>query len=105
MFCKICGNEVNDEAIVCVHCGCELDNGKNKENNNSKTCLGVVMAIFLGVIGLIIGICLYSSGTIARKTFVKGWIWTFAIGFSVALIIFFIALGISIDSSYYSRYY
>jgi len=24
MYCSICGKEANDEAIVCIHCGCSL---------------------------------------------------------------------------------
>ena len=105
MFCKKCGNEVNDEAVICIHCGCELDNGKTKDNNQSKTGIGVVMALFLGVIGLIIGICLYPSGTIARKTFVKAWIWTFVIGAAIVLIIYFIAIGAAVDAVNDSYYY
>ena len=27
--------EVKEEAVVCVHCGCELDNGKVKDNNEN----------------------------------------------------------------------
>ena len=25
MFCKKCGKDVNDEAVICVHCGCSLE--------------------------------------------------------------------------------
>jgi len=24
MFCGKCGKEVNDEAVVCIHCGCGI---------------------------------------------------------------------------------
>ena len=105
MFCRKCGNEVHDEAVICIHCGCELDNGKTRDNNQSKTGIGVVMALFLGVIGLIIGICIYPAGTIARKTFVKAWIWTFVIGVAIALILYFIAIGVIVDTVNDSYYY
>ena len=26
MFCKTCGKEVNDNAVICPHCGCALKN-------------------------------------------------------------------------------
>ena len=26
MFCRTCGKEVNDNAIICPHCGCALKN-------------------------------------------------------------------------------
>ena len=48
-----------------------------QESHTSKMGLGVLFALFLGVIGLLIGICLYSEGTYERKTFVKGWLNTF----------------------------
>ena len=98
MFCKKCGNEVNDEAVICIHCGCELDNGKTKDNNQSKTGIGVVMALFLGVIGLIIGICLYPAGTIARKTFIKAWLITYIVEIVASIvfgvIVYVLAIGL-----------
>ena len=26
MFCSKCGKEIHDEAVVCVHCGCAIEN-------------------------------------------------------------------------------
>ncbi len=46
MYCSKCGNEINDEAIVCTNCGCATANyvsSKEKEqpiiinNNNSAS--------------------------------------------------------------------
>lgn len=47
MFCYKCGKEIDDEAVVCVHCGCatpkyEADKRKNDQpiiinNNNSSS--------------------------------------------------------------------
>ena len=46
MFCSKCGKEINDEAVVCIHCGCATNNLKeeNKQkdqpiiiNNNNST--------------------------------------------------------------------
>lgn len=53
--------------------------------NESKTGMGVLLGIF-GLIGLIVGILIYPEGTIARKTFIKGWIWTFVICIIIAII-------------------
>lgn len=46
--------------------------------------MGILFAIFLGLIGLIIGICMYKGGTVERDTFISGW-WKG----------FFISLGIN----------
>ena len=46
MFCSKCGKEINDEAVVCVHCGCATANYKQSNtekdqpiiiNNNNST--------------------------------------------------------------------
>ena len=35
MFCKICGNELHEKAIVCPKCGCAISEDKcNKKNIN-----------------------------------------------------------------------
>ena len=28
MFCKICGNELNEKAVICPKCGCAVENAK-----------------------------------------------------------------------------
>lgn len=89
MFCKKCGHEINDEAQVCVHCGCMLE---KKSGGESKAGLGVVMALFLGIMGLIIGICMYSSDSVERSTFIKGWGITFGVSFVAGLVIWLILL-------------
>ena len=99
MFCKNCGKEVNDNAVVCIYCGCSLEDKKEPtkvEDNEPKTTIGVLMALFLGIIGLIIGLCLYKEGTQARETFMKGFWTTFLICVVISIVgsvIYFGALG------------
>jgi hypothetical protein len=78
MYCRHCGKEVDKEAVVCIHCGKLLRQihqpvKKNPAYETSKAGMGVLFALLLGLIGLIIGIAIYPSGTEARDTFVKGW--------------------------------
>ena len=52
MFCSKCGKEINDEAVVCIYCGCPTanyqKNTKDKEqpiiinNNNSAASSAAV---------------------------------------------------------------
>ena len=47
MFCSKCGKEINEEAVVCVYCGCGTENFRKEEkakeqpiiinNNNSAS--------------------------------------------------------------------
>lgn len=40
MFCSNCGKEIDDKAVICVHCGCETRNRTwiNVFNNHNKSC-------------------------------------------------------------------
>ena len=64
-----------------------MDNSPQSKYNESKAGIGVVLGLFLGIIGLIIGICIYPEGTVARKTFIKAWAWTFGVTAVVAVVI------------------
>lgn len=98
MFCPKCGKVVSDDLYLCPHCNYQIKPSQIKDNNSeSKTGLGVVMAIFLGVIGLIIGICLYPAESYARKSFIKAWCITYAVIFAIS-IIFVIIMGVIIGS-------
>ena len=46
MFCQHCGKEVNDKAVVCVHCGCPLS------APSKSRALYVVLALFFGCLGV-----------------------------------------------------
>ena len=37
MFCKICGNELNENAVVCVKCGCAVEQEKKVEKVAEKS--------------------------------------------------------------------
>ncbi len=36
MFCNKCGKEVNNEAVVCVHCGCSIEDSTTNIKSNKK---------------------------------------------------------------------
>ena len=93
MYCQKCGKEINDDAVVCINCGCAVKKEdpiseiNQKMYSEPKTGMGILLGIFLGLIGLIIGICLYPENTVARKTFIKSWGITFGITIGVTIII------------------
>ena len=87
MYCPNCGNHVSSNTIYCPNCGAAVAKSNAFDENhtfdNPKTAIGVILAIFLGIIGLVIGIVMYPTGTVARNTFIKGWI----IGLVVSIIV------------------
>ena len=50
MFCQNCGAEINDNAVVCVKCGCAVNGGKNSENKEWLVVL--LLCFFLGGFGV-----------------------------------------------------
>ena len=46
MFCRECGNEVKEKAVVCVSCGVAIDKDKfEKGRKSSKPYFAVVLAM------------------------------------------------------------
>lgn len=76
------------------------NNNNNYESQESKTTMGVLFALFLGVIGLLIGMCMYPQNSYERKTFVSGWIKTFVICIAVAAVFTIIAVVVVAGSAY-----
>lgn len=60
MFCKNCGQEISDEAVVCPHCGVATDRfcaGENqpKVEKNGMAIAGFVCSFFIPLLGWIFG--------------------------------------------------
>ncbi len=71
---------------------------KQHEDQISKAHIGVLLAIFGGVIGLIAGLMLYPDGTYSRKTFFKGWLCMIIIELCILLLVLSILLFIYLRS-------
>ena len=59
---------------------------KQDSQPESKAAIGALCGVFVGVIGLIIGLLLFKDGSYERKTFIKGWLWAFCIAMVVELV-------------------
>ena len=104
MFCKNCGNEIDDNADVCIKCGHAVNpiQTNDKSFNEPKTGMGILLGLLLGLIGLVIGILIYPENTIARKTFIKAWGITFGVSIGVILVIYLIAIiAVAVIMPYY----
>lgn len=53
MYCTHCGQQINDEAVICPHCGCETGR-KRIAYNDAKSTGFSVLGFFFPVIGLIL---------------------------------------------------
>lgn len=57
MFCKTCGKEINDKAVVCVHCGCSVTEQKKEPDKKKKKKLSLIVfaIVFLFVFIVAVG--------------------------------------------------
>lgn len=49
MYCSNCGKEIDDKAVICIHCGCATQNSIQKPTKSMA--LALVLWFFLGVFG------------------------------------------------------
>lgn len=54
-FCQHCGAEIEDEAAICVHCGCATNDVKTKTSNNNLGKIALIFMIIACVLNPILG--------------------------------------------------
>lgn len=67
MFCKNCGSNISDDAVICPHCGVPVNsqgvrpaaNGQASQDGNAVAIVGFVMSFFVALAGLICSIIGY----------------------------------------------
>ncbi|MBQ8146019.1 MAG: zinc ribbon domain-containing protein [Clostridia bacterium] len=47
MFCSKCGKQINDDAVVCVHCGCSTKNANTTSTITDNVSVGLCILSFL----------------------------------------------------------
>lgn len=50
MYCSNCGKEIDDKAVVCVHCGCATQN--YRQGRQKDKLIAILLAFFLGEFGV-----------------------------------------------------
>jgi len=46
-YCSHCGAQIEDEAVICVHCGCKVVGSKKSESEETNDVLGLVAKVFM----------------------------------------------------------
>ncbi len=54
MFCSKCGQEIHDEAVVCVHCGCSVRNEPGPKPGDRPNVWFLILGILFPMVGLIL---------------------------------------------------
>ena len=56
MYCKNCGKEIEDKAVICVYCGVRTGNDSASVSSNIMAIIGLICSFVLAPLGLVFGI-------------------------------------------------
>ncbi len=112
MFCKNCGKEINDQAVVCPYCGVQVGTMTPAETpkTNVLAIVGFILAFFFPIAGLVCSII--GKNKVAEcdgngKGLATAGIVISIVEMVLALIIVivvFAAAGAAVDNMYYYYY-
>ncbi len=73
--CPRCGATLKEESLRCFKCGASMVKSEAEilEIQNSKTGLGVLCTLLMGIFGFIIGLACFRANTTQRRTFMNAW--------------------------------
>ena len=52
-FCTHCGHEMNENAVVCLNCGCMVQETQTKTNTQQTTERKTNTSVILGIVGIV----------------------------------------------------
>ena len=62
MFCKNCGSQIDDKAVICPHCGVAVRGSiAQSEGGNTMAIVGFILSFFVAIAGLICSIIGYKK--------------------------------------------
>lgn len=95
MFCSHCGKEIDDKAVVCIHCGCAVKGNGTVPAANDESSLGYgILGFFLPLIGFIVYLTSKDNYPLRAKSAGKGALIGFCVGvFFYILSIILLALA------------
>lgn len=64
MFCRHCGKEINDDAVVCINCGRAVSDELTKAHNSDENANGglLLLSFLIPLFGIIYGCIDMSNG-------------------------------------------
>lgn len=89
MYCSKCGQQIHDDAVVCVHCGCTTANSMNRTADDAPSGGLSVLGFFFPFVGLILYLVWHSEKPLKAKSVGKGAM-IGAIVFAVIIVLYFV---------------
>ena len=92
-YCTKCGNEMLDEAVVCVKCGCPVNDQANTAQQNTVQQQDIpstglkVLCFFIPIVGLILYATNISTQPISAKAYGKFALIGFIVSIALSVLI------------------
>ena len=102
MFCTKCGQEILDEAVMCVHCGCPTSAmAKTRQEDDSSSIGFGILGFFVPMVGLILYLIWQNEYPLRAKSAGKGALIStiLTVVFFVLYFVFFIVMMGSLAAS------
>ena len=89
MFCKQCGNEIADKAVICMKCGVATGDSQLLGSVRKSRTTYVLLGIFLGMLGIHNFYAGYTGKAVAQLLIflLTGWLIIPAIGVAIWVLI------------------
>ena len=71
MYCKKCGKEIDNEAVICVHCGCATGN-IYVAIDDAPSVLFAILGFLFPIVGLILFLAFKNSKPLKARSAGKG---------------------------------
>lgn len=105
MFCKNCGKEILDEAVICVHCGTSTKNTTTQvaTKADAPSTGMAVLSFFIPLLGLILWIVNKDTRPLYAKSAGKGALIGFIVNivFTIIFYVIYFAAIIGSTAMYY----
>ncbi len=103
MYCRFCGQEIKDDAVVCPHCGCATGNKCLSSNPNDAPSAGWgFLGFLLPILGLILYLVWRSDYPLRAKSVGRGALIAVVLEvvFAIVLVIIFVGAASCIAVGY-----
>ncbi len=72
MYCKTCGKEINDNAVICPNCGCSTGKGNAVKGKDESSIGYALLGFFIPIVGLILFLMWKEEYPLRAKSAGKG---------------------------------
>lgn len=93
MFCRICGNELHEQAIVCPKCGCAVDNIKPIKKQGKETTSTISGAVKVLNYITVVLICAALTCFALSIVMARNWTYRWHLDYGTLLAFFIVSIA------------